>query len=84
MERFLAEALGMETVSADPFESAIAETERAIALVQSGQPSIDLRPVGSAIRRYQHEMVRQANLVSHSYGREPYRHVRIFSTARND
>jgi stage III sporulation protein SpoIIIAA len=84
MERFLAEALNLEVSASDPFESAIAEAERAIAMVQSGQPSIDLRPVGSAIRRYQHEMVRQANLVSHSYGREPYRHVRIFSTARNE
>jgi stage III sporulation protein SpoIIIAA len=84
MERFLAEALDLEMAASDPFESAIAEAERAIAMVQSGQPSIDLRPVGSAIRRYQHEMVRQANLVSHSYGREPYRHVRIFSTARNE
>jgi len=80
MERFLMEALGLEvSSSSDPFETAIAETERAIALVQSGQPSMDLRPVGAAIRRYQHEMVRQANLVSHSYGREPYRHVRVFS-----
>lgn len=85
MERFLLEALGLEVSSAsDPFESAIADTERAIALVQSGQPSMDLRPVGAAIRRYQHEMVRQANLVSHSYGREPYRHVRVFSTPRNE
>lgn len=85
MERFLVEALGLEVASSsDPFESAIAETERAIALVQSGQPSMDLRPVGSAIRRYQHEMVRQANLVSHSYGREPYRHVRVFNTPRNE
>ena len=85
MERFLVEALGLEVASsADPFELAIAETERAIAFVQSGQPSMDLRPVGAAIRRYQHEMVRQANLVSHSYGREPYRHVRIFSTPRNE
>ncbi len=85
MERFLVEALGLEVAStADPFEMAIAETERAIAFVQSGQPSMDLRPVGAAIRRYQHEMVRQANLVSHSYGREPYRHVRIFSTPRNE
>jgi stage III sporulation protein SpoIIIAA len=84
MERFLAEALDLEIAASDPFESAIAEAERAIAMVQSGQPSIDLRPVGSAIRRYQHEMVRQANLVSHSYGREPYRHVRIFSTLRNE
>lgn len=85
MERFLVEALGLEVApTSDPFESAIAETERAIALVRSGQPSMDLRPVGSAIRRYQHEMVRQANLVSHSYGKEPYRHVRVFNTPRND
>ncbi|MBP8950411.1 MAG: hypothetical protein KBG73_16320, partial [Candidatus Promineofilum sp.] len=85
MERFLVEALGLEApTSGDPFESAMAETERAIALVQSGQASADLRPAGSAIRRYQHEMVRQANLVSHSYGREPYRHVRVFHTERND
>ena len=85
MERFLVEALGLEAPSSsDPFESAIAETEQAIAAVQSGQPTADLRPVGAAIRRYQHEMVRQANLVSHSYGREPYRHVRIFSTPRNE
>jgi hypothetical protein len=84
MERFLAEALGLEVAPTDPFELAMAETEQAIALVQSGQPSMDLRPVGSAIRRYQHEMARQANLVSHSYGREPYRHVRIFGTPRND
>ena len=85
MERFLMEALGLEVASsADPFEAAIDETERAIALVQSGQPSMDLRPVGSAIRRYQHELVRQANLVSHSYGKEPYRHVRVFNTPRNE
>jgi stage III sporulation protein SpoIIIAA len=85
MERFLVEALGLEVASAaDPFETAIAETERAITLVQSGQASMDLRPVGAAIRRYQHEMVRQANLVSHSYGREPYRHVRVFATPRNE
>lgn len=85
MERFLIEALGLEVASGtDPFETAIAETERAIALVQSGQASMDLRPVGAAIRRYQHEMVRQANLISHSYGREPYRHVRVFNTPRNE
>lgn len=85
MERFLVEALGLEApTSSDPFESAMAETEQAIVAVQAGQPSADLRPVGAAIRRYQHEMVRQANLVSHSYGREPYRHVRIFGTPRNE
>lgn len=84
MERFLIEALGLEVAGSDPFESALAEAEEAIALVRRGQPSVDLRPVGAPIRRYQHEMARQANLVSHSYGREPYRHVRIFATVRND
>jgi stage III sporulation protein SpoIIIAA len=82
MESFLAEALNLEGVSADPFESAIVETERAIQLIEAGQSSVDLRPVGAAIRRYQHQMARQANLVSHSYGKEPNRHVRIFSTSR--
>ncbi len=84
MERFLVEALDLEVSSSDPFESAVAEAEQAISLVQSGQSSVDLNPVGSAIRRYQHQMARQANLVSHSYGREPYRRVRIFGTQRND
>jgi predicted RNA-binding protein Jag len=30
------------------------------------------------VRRLQHEMARGAELVSHSYGKEPRRHVRIF------
>jgi stage III sporulation protein SpoIIIAA len=84
MEGFLVEAMNLEVNTPDPFELAIAETERAIQLVQSGQQSVDLRPVGSAIRRYQHQMARQANLVSHSYGKGPNRHVRIFKTSRGD
>ena len=83
MESFLAEALGLEAGPTDPFEEAIAETERAIEQVQAGENSVDLRPVGSAIRRYQHQLARQANLVSHSYGKGANRHVRIFNTPRN-
>ncbi|MCA9966203.1 MAG: hypothetical protein KC423_18260, partial [Anaerolineales bacterium] len=66
----------------DPFEQAIADAERAIAQIGTGIPSVDLNPAGAAIRRYQHQMARQANLVSHSYGNEPNRRVRIFSTRR--
>jgi stage III sporulation protein SpoIIIAA len=85
MESFLVQVLNLDAASTnDPFESAIAEAERGIELINAGQPSVDLRPVGSAIRRYQHQMARQANLVSHSYGKEPNRYVRIFSTARTD
>lgn len=82
MERFLIEALGLEVAPSDPFEDAISEAEEAIGLIRAGQPSVDLNPVNSAVRRYQHQMARQANLVSHSYGREPNRHVRIFNTRR--
>jgi hypothetical protein len=83
MESFLAEAFDLEATPPDPFEEAIAETERAIQVVHSGQASVDLRPVSSAVRRYQHQLARQANLVSHSYGKGRNRHVRIFRTARN-
>jgi energy-coupling factor transporter ATP-binding protein EcfA2 len=83
MESFLVQALNLDAPeSADPFEVAIAEAERGIQLIQTGQQSVDLRPVASAIRRYQHQLARQANLVSHSYGKEPNRFVRIFSTSR--
>jgi hypothetical protein len=83
MESFLAEVMNLEAAAPDPFEIAIADTEQAIRLIQSGQASVDLRPVGSAIRRYQHQMARQADLVSHSYGKGSGRHVRIFRTPRN-
>jgi stage III sporulation protein SpoIIIAA len=85
MESFLIQVMDLDAPnSADPFEAAIAEAERGIELIQAGHSSVDLRPVGSAIRRYQHQLVRQANLVSHSYGKEPNRYVRIFSASREN
>lgn len=84
MESFFIRALDLEATPSDPFDLAIAEAEDAIQQVNTGQASyVDLTPVGSALRRYQHQLARQANLVSHSYGQEPTRRVRIFSTARN-
>lgn len=83
MEGFLAHTLNLEISSSDPFETAIAEVEKAIQMIQSGQSSVDLPPVNASIRRYQHQMARQADLVSHSYGKEPNRYVRIFATPRN-
>ena len=83
MENALVEVFDLKAASEDPFEEAVAEAERAIERIRAGETSVDLTPAGSSIRRYQHQMARQANLVSHSYGREPNRHVRIFSTHRN-
>ena len=54
------------------------QTQDAINAVKNGQRWVDLPSASSKIRRLQHELVRDADLTSHSYGREPNRHVRIF------
>jgi stage III sporulation protein SpoIIIAA len=54
------------------------QTQAAIQAVLNGERYVDMPPAAPAIRRIQHEMARAADLVSHSYGKEPRRHVRIF------
>jgi len=79
MENSLAEMFG---VSLDPYpekwEDVNSLTLEAIEKVLNGQRWVDMPPASSAIRRKQHELVREAQLVSHSYGKEPHRRVRIF------
>ena len=62
-------------------QTAIHEMEAAISRIRSGAKSVDLTPASSPIRKMQHEMAREAKLISQSYGQEPQRHVRLF---RND
>jgi stage III sporulation protein SpoIIIAA len=54
------------------------ETKAAIEAVMNGERWIELNPAAAAVRRLQHQMAREANLLSHSYGKEPRRRVRIF------
>ncbi len=54
------------------------QTQAAISAVLNGERFVDMPPAAPGIRRIQHEMARAAELVSHSYGKEPRRHVRIF------
>jgi len=54
------------------------QTQMAIQTVLNGERYIDLEPASAQVRRMQHEMARQAHLVSHSYGKEPNRRVRIY------
>lgn len=83
MEGFLVQALKLdEPETADPFEAGIADVEQGLQMIHTGLSSVDLNPASRAIRAYQHQMVRQANLVSHSYGKDPNRYVRIFNTPR--
>ncbi len=80
MEGFLIDLYNLRSSSLDDpsMDKALEETNSAIQRVLDGTRSIDLSPTSSYIRRLQHQMARQANLVSHSYGKEPHRRVRIF------
>jgi hypothetical protein len=78
LESCLGDIFGISVVVEDPVERAVAETQEAIRRVLAGSASEDLPPAPPDVRRLQHEMARNANLVSHSYGNEPRRRVRIF------
>ena len=80
MEQFLVDAFNLISVEESTGQKSIVvdQTQAAIQAVLNGERWVDLAPASAAIRRLQHEMARQADLVSHSYGREPNRHVRIF------
>lgn len=54
------------------------QTQAAIEAVRNGQRWVDLPPAAPSVRRMQHDLARKFDLVSHSYGKEPSRHVRIF------
>jgi hypothetical protein len=77
MESYLADIFGVR-VDVDPLAVAAEETQRAIERVLSGARSAELSPQNAYIRRYQHQMARQANLLSRSRGKEPKRRVRIY------
>ena len=62
----------------DKMDGVREETQQAISAVLNGERWVDLPPGPSLVRRLQHELARNAELVSHSYGKEPRRHVRIF------
>ncbi|MBL8078037.1 MAG: AAA family ATPase [Anaerolineales bacterium] len=80
VEQFLGDLYNLTEHQAprDNMEDVRDETKNAISAVLNGERWVDLPPGPSLVRRLQHEMARNAELVSHSYGKEPRRHVRIF------
>ena len=70
--------LSPEVVDDRSLEPLLQETQAAIEAVLNGERWVELQPASAYIRRLQHQMARQANLTSHSYGKEPSRRVRIF------
>lgn len=80
IEQLLADIfnLTVSTSSPDNWEDYTLQTQAAINAVLSGERYVDLEPAAAPVRRMQHELARQAHLVSHSYGKEPNRRVRIY------
>lgn len=78
MEQCLVDMFHLTQESTDAFETAMQEAQLGIQRVMNGTPDVELSPQSAAIRSQQHQLARAANLISHSYGREPYRRVRIF------
>jgi stage III sporulation protein SpoIIIAA len=80
MEQFLGELFNVkgEHFTSSDIDGVREQTQQAIAAVLNGERWVDLPPGPALVRRLQHEMARNAELVSHSYGKEPRRHVRIF------
>lgn len=81
MEGALLDIFGLDTRQ-DPFEAAMQEAREAVDQIKQGdRDMVELRPQNSYIRRQQHELAREEDLISHSRGKEPQRRVRIY---RND
>ena len=80
MEQFLSDLFNLraEHGPTSDIDGVKLQTQQAIQAVLNGERWVDLPPGPSLVRRLEHEMARQAELVSHSYGKEPRRHVRIF------
>jgi stage III sporulation protein SpoIIIAA len=80
MQQFLGDLFNLyaDDLSNAGMDSVLEETRQAIHTVMNGERWVELHPAASSVRRMQHQMAREANLVSHSYGKEPNRRVRIF------
>jgi stage III sporulation protein SpoIIIAA len=74
MESMLANLYELE---ADPQEAALRETAEAIGLVRDSGRSVELGPQNAYVRRLQHQMAEQHNLMSRSRGSEPNRRVQL-------
>jgi stage III sporulation protein SpoIIIAA len=77
IENFIIGLFRLEERPSDPVGSGVIEAERAIIRVRSGEDFVDLTPAAAHVRKRQHELAREADLLSHSYGSEPSRYVRI-------
>jgi len=78
MEILLADVFALQVATTDPVAQALSEARKAVEKILAGAPVVELSPQPTQIRRQQHRLAREANIISHSYGREPNRRVRLY------
>jgi stage III sporulation protein SpoIIIAA len=80
IQQFLVDLFNLpgDYVPASSMDDYTGQTQEAISAVLNGERWVDLPPAAADVRRLQHQLAREAQLVSHSYGKEPNRRVRIF------
>jgi hypothetical protein len=79
MEAYLAQIFGLKR-DEDAVRDALDEARRAMDMVRTGErSSVQLSPQEAYVRRMQHEMAREADMLSRSSGKEPSRRVTIYS-----
>jgi stage III sporulation protein SpoIIIAA len=78
VENVLVDLFGLQSAS-DPRETAIDEARDAIRTIRSGERTmVELGPQNAFLRRKQHELARDAEMLSLSRGRDPNRRVRVY------
>ncbi|NOZ49718.1 MAG: AAA family ATPase [Chloroflexi bacterium] len=78
MEILLADVFALQVALTDPVAQALNDARKAVEKILAGAPVIELSAQPTQIRRQQHRLAREANVISHSYGREPNRRVRLY------
>lgn len=80
IEQFLADSFQQRQtpVRRTLSEEAMRHAEQAIMMITAGEKFINLPPMPSPVRREQHELAKQAHLISRSFGKDPNRYVRIY------
>jgi stage III sporulation protein SpoIIIAA len=64
----------------DPITTAVKEAETAVDQIHKGEKVVELSPQSAYIRRLQHLVAEQNDLLSDSAGKDPERHVSIYQS----
>ncbi len=79
LRAFLSDLYHLEPV--DPTDDALREARDAIESARQGN-TVELSPQNSYVRRLQHQLVEESELVARSTGKEPRRRLRIYPSSQ--